>query len=125
MAKIEILECGHAESPHSDITRGYGCDAQGNRNCYECCQKHDLEQIEETGEVFAYLKNDNGFRTVTGWPGYLISDQVKILSTSRDNFGGERTYLRFRVGNHIYSGFGLGDGMYLRAKRTKLTSLEA
>jgi hypothetical protein len=34
----ELLECGHAESPHSDFTRGYGTRADGSRHCYACCQ---------------------------------------------------------------------------------------
>jgi len=27
----ESLECGHEESPHNDITRGYGTDKNGNK----------------------------------------------------------------------------------------------
>jgi hypothetical protein len=129
MKQPELItcDCRHLESPHSDFTRGYGRDNQGKTHCYDCCQKDNLNQIKKTGHVFAYLSKDpdTGHLSITNWPGRPLSDTVHILGESRDNFGGERTYLRFLIGDTIYSGFGLGVGMYLRAKRTKLTDLYA
>jgi len=120
----KLLECGHPESPHGKHTFGYSRDATGKiRSCYDCFLKMELADIEKSGRVFAYLTKKNGKHSVTGWPGYVISDDVLILKQLRDSFGGERTYLRFQIGDKIYSGFGMGVGMYLRARLTKLTSL--
>ena len=121
----EILDCGHPPTPDSGCGTGYGSDSAGKKSCYECCHKQELIDIEKTGKVFAYLTKKNGKHLITNWPGYLLSDNVVILSRSRDNFGGDRTYLRFRIDTSIYSGFGMGESMYLRAKLTKLTDLHA
>lgn len=116
---VDLLECGHPESDHSDITRGYGRDSEGNRHCYDCCLEIEKESMRKTGQVFAY---HSGY-SVTIWPGNVISNDVYVLSHSMDNFGGERTYLRFMFEGEIWSGFSMGEGMYLRARRTKLKSL--
>ena len=122
-----LCDCGHLESPHSDFTRGYGTDDQGKTHCYDCCARDELLQIEKTGRVFAYLTKDpdTGHLAITNWPGPVLSSSVLILSQNTDNFGGERTYLRFLIDDQVYSGFGLGVGMYLRAKLTQLTDLYA
>lgn len=121
-SKTQKLDCGHTITvPNGSLATGYGPDMHGKRHCYDCCHVLELEQIKETGRVFAYLGNDE--KTVETWHGSILSDDVRVLSRSRDNFGGERTYLRFRIDGKIYSGFGLGVGMYLRARRTNLGGL--
>lgn len=55
MVKPEILECGHPESPHSDITRGYGTNKDGKRHCYACCAEHDKADMIATGRATLYL----------------------------------------------------------------------
>jgi hypothetical protein len=126
----ELLDCGHKPSPHNDFTTGYGVDDKGKKSCYDCCLKWEKEQMRKYGNVMAYHSRmkTGGPGTyephaVTLWPGNVISDQVHILSHLTDNFGGERTYLRFVFEGEIWSGFSMGEGTYLRAKRTKLTSL--
>lgn len=93
----ELLECGHPESPHSDITRGYGTDSQGNRHCYACCAERDKQQMRDTGKICLYLtyesganmRTDNGCNRfafgryfdgkLTNWPGSLsIPCRVRI-----------------------------------------------
>ena len=128
---MKLLDCGHPESPHNEFTTGYGIDQNGKKSCYDCCLESEKESMRKNGTVFAYhgkpktkppIKHfETG--TITNWPGGIISDRVLILSHCVDNFGGERTYLRFEFENEIWSGFSMGEGMYLRAKRTKLKEL--
>jgi len=66
---MEMLECGHAESPHSTITRGYGTDAQGNRHCYDCCAAMDRASMIETGKATMYLTEGETGSWITNWPG--------------------------------------------------------
>lgn len=123
------LDCGHKPSaprylhPHGmPLSTGYGRDPKtGETFCYECATKKEKARIRETGQVFAYLSGDG--KCVTDWPGGVLSDRVRVLSESRDNFGGERIYLRFEFEGDIYSGFAMGWGVYLRARKTKLKSL--
>jgi len=118
-----VLHCGHPVSEHSPITTGYGVDKDGNKFCYACCFKEDLKSMRRLGRCMAYLSEDG--KKITTWPGEIISDKVLILSKGRDSFGGERTYIRFMFDNQVWSGWGMGHGMYLRAKRTKIESLYA
>jgi len=118
-----VLYCGHKESERGSITVGYGVDKDGKAHCYACCLKEDLRFMRRVGRCTAYLSEDS--RKITTWPGEVISDKVLILSKGRDSFGGERTYFRFMFDGQVWSGFGMGPGMYLRAKRTKIKSLYA
>ena len=72
-----------------------------------------------------YHSKENGKNVLSSWSGLTISDKVEILNYSTDNFGGKRTYLRFVFDNEIWSGFSMGVGMYMRAKRTKIKELYA
>lgn len=74
MTTPETLECGHTESPHSDITRGYGQDADGKRYCYACCAERDRADMIASGKATLYLvprKEVNRFE-VRNWPGSLV-----------------------------------------------------
>ena len=125
MEKELILDCGHKESAHSEYTRGYGTDKDGKKHCYKCCLEMDKKEMRKTGKCFAYHSKENGKDVISSWPGLTISDKVEILNYSTDNFGGKRTYLRFVFDNEIWSGFSMGVGMYMRAKRTKIKELYA
>jgi len=118
-----MLDCGHNPSPHSEISTGIAHSLDGRRLCYDCAFQEEVRQYKQENRMIAYLSDDG--RRITNWPGYTISAQVFILNESRDNFGGERIYLRFVFDDSIWSGFAMGRGMYLRAKRTKLIGLYA
>lgn len=76
----EILECGHPESDHSSITRGYGW-MNGERHCYDCCAERDRYQMLETGKATLYLTLKDAFTPdgnpngktgeISNWPGSL------------------------------------------------------
>lgn len=124
-------DCGHKPTAPKHLydngipmTTGYGSDPNtGKTFCFECA--HDIERdlIRKSDKVFAYLSSDG--KQVHDWPGGVMSDKVLVLSESTDNFGGTRIYLRFEFEGVIFSGFAMGRGVYLRAKRTKLKGLYA
>jgi hypothetical protein len=85
---IAKLDCGHPESDHSEITRGYGQTADGKKICYECCAENDRKAMLDNGKIILYLTPanlrdtaPNGFRGLDGekvsrwqvsnWPGSL------------------------------------------------------
>ena len=59
------------ESNHSSITRGYGVDSDGKRQCYECCGEADRRGMRQTGRVTLYLIKDGYRWHVSNWPGSL------------------------------------------------------
>ena len=100
MSVVEVLECGHAESPHSDFTRGYGTDRDGSRHCYDCCAERERVAMIETGRATLYLtapesglpnfKPQNGMRhELTDWPGKLRF-LVGYIRKGRHNIAGVR-----------------------------------
>jgi len=125
------LDCGHKPTAPEHfynngipITTGYGSDREtGETFCFDCAHDKERELIRKSDRVFAYLSSDG--KQVQDWPGGTLSDKVRLLSEGHDNFGGYRIYLRFEFEGVIFSGFAMGRGVYLRAKRTKLESLWA
>jgi len=113
-----VLECGHAESLHSDITRGYGTDAKGNRHCYDCCHASDLSTMKETGRIDAYLSGNR----ITNWPGRSLLTVQREWETSAGGFlSGHRitrVYALATDGSR-WHGRGPGQGMYIRMRRYK------
>lgn len=80
MAETLTLDCGHPESPHSDITRGYGTRADGTRHCYDCCQRFDLETIASGEPIVAYVSSDK--RSIVNWPGRELM-RIRAIWTSK------------------------------------------
>lgn len=116
---MELLDCGHVESPHGEYTSGYGYDRAGKRYCYDCCSSRDMRHMEETGEICAYLASDG--KTVTGWPGFVLLHVTREWVTSAGGFARHtaitRVWARDRNGN-MWHGRGLGRGMYMRLRRS-------
>ena len=117
---MKSLDCGHFPSPHGKHATG---TARFNNEemCWDCAYKIEKGDAIKHGNIFAYLSEDG--KKVTNWPGMVFSDNLHFLCNMTDNFGGERTYLRFRFNGDVWSGFAMGKGMYLRARKTKLKSL--
>ena len=114
---METLECGHEESPHSDITRGYGRDDKGNRHCYTCCEKRDRESLKTETRLFAYLsKAIDGTLEITAWPGWKLAT-VTTIKTHPTNFGGSLSRFWARdVFGQYWVGSSPGVGMYARLR---------
>lgn len=117
---IELLECGHPESAHLSITRGYGTDKDGKRSCYTCCQAGDIKTMQETGRIDAYLSSDS--KTITNWPGMPLARVTEAWETSAGGFKRGMNITRVRAiaadGTRWY-GSGPGAGMYIRLRRAK------
>ena len=82
---MEILDCGHPESEHSEFTRGYGTTADGKRHCYTCCADQDRSAMVRDGKIVLYLTE----KGVTNWPGSLVFPVVHKRK-GRHNMAGTR-----------------------------------
>jgi hypothetical protein len=100
----EILECGHAPSPHGEHTTGYGVDIHGARFCYECAAKRDRADMLATGRATLYL-TDKG---LTNWPGSLFII-VSERKTGRHNMARVRYDVWFTFGGAEWHGVQYGD----------------
>lgn len=119
---MKKLDCGHFPSPHGKHTTGT-THFNDQEVCWDCAYNIEKRDAIKHGKMLAYLSENRN--EITNWTGKAFSTDVCILREMRDNFGGERTYLRFRFNREVWSGFTMGRGMYLRAKRTKLHNLYA
>lgn len=113
------LECGHPGSDHSDITRGYGRDADGKRYCYACCTQRDLELLADCARnnkpFGAYLVNNR----IQNWPGHDLGLAVHV--GKKHPFSRERNYIR-ATDNQGNSWYGTGsEGMWATIRPTKKT----
>lgn len=120
-ATIEILECGHVESPHASFTPGWGTDPETKkRYCYACCHKHDLEHMAKDGRINAYLSGDG--LTISNWPGAPLAKVTREWVTSAGGFLSGHTITRIQAvaadGSRWY-GRGPGRGMYICIRRAK------
>jgi len=103
------LDCGHPESPHSDITRGYGIDLQGRKICYGCCAENDRAQMRKTGKACLYLtRNKVGAHELSNWPGSL-KIPVLFVRKGRHNIAKVRYDFEFRFEGLRWIGTVYGD----------------
>lgn len=78
-------------------------------------EQYELHR-DKPDSFFAYLSSDG--RSVTTWTGDILG-YVSRLSTWRDNFGGVRHHISFRMAGRDYYAQGPGKGMYTRCKAYK------
>ncbi len=115
----ELLTCGHPESLHSDITRGYGKDASGDTYCYDCCTSRDLATMADTGRIDAYLSSDGN--RITNWPGRVLATVTAEWETSAGGFARRTMITRVTAraaDGSMWYGRGPGRGMYIRLRRS-------
>jgi hypothetical protein len=117
-----MLDCGHPESEHSSITRGYGKDSEGKTFCYDCCAKMDLEFMQSRGKIALYLVNHDNKYFVTNWPGSLSFPIRGKVIKGHHNIAGTRYDVWFYVPNdkYLWHGIQYGDNTQIcHCKRTK------
>lgn len=104
-----ICDCGHPESPHSSITRGYGIDEQGKTFCYACCADNDRKAMRETGRICLYLTGDKirGYK-LTNWPGSFIIP-LNHVAKGCHNIAGSRYDFRFTFEGQLWAGVQYGE----------------
>lgn len=129
----ELLECGHAESAHSEITRGYGTNAKGERHCYACCAEQDKAHMREHGKICLYLttkpdqdgqiaRRDSfgkyGDAKITNWPSSL--EFKGRYRKGSHNMAGSRYDVWFTFENTNWHGVQYGENTQIvHCKRIK------
>jgi hypothetical protein len=91
--------------PVISFVTGYGIDKEGNKVCYACCAKQELESMLETGKATLYFCKDK----VTDWSGEL-SFKVLEQKTGRHNIANVRYDYWFRTPDaKLWHGYTIGD----------------
>lgn len=113
---MELLDCGHEPSAHSEITTGYGIDSDDKKHCYGCCALKDKERMKQEGKITLYLvKNE-----VTNWTGSLRFP-VTYQKRGNHNIAGVRYDVWFWVDGEKWHGIQYGDNTQIcRCKRIRL-----
>lgn len=120
----ELLECGHPESEHSSITRGYGTDDKGNRHCYDCCAKQDIDYMKQHGKISLYLTHNSntGLWKVSNWPSSLTFFPWHVKEWKASAFRGyidaATAYFNGPDG-YVWTAIRKGNMDLCRCKRTK------
>lgn len=70
--------------------------------------------------VMAYMSEDG--RKITDWHGHVLTETIQKLGERATNCG-TGFYLRFELNGKTYSGFCLGNGGIIHARRTKKTMI--
>ena len=112
----ELLFCGHVESEHDPLTRGYGIDSAGNKHCYDCCLARDLGAMRRDKKAMLYLDDAK----VTNWIGNLCI-KIGTLKKSRHNIARVRYDFWFVFDGHVWHGVQYGDNTqiaYCRQTKT-------
>lgn len=108
----KILDCGHPESEHLDITTGYGTDANGKTYCYDCCAEADKKEMRKTGRATLYLiivnNGTSNYAKVTNWPGSLVFDYLHYRK-GHHNIAGTRYDVWFKFEGKTWHGVTFGD----------------
>lgn len=119
---IERLDCGHPESAHSSITRGYAI-LHGIKVCYDCAQSQEIADLKTAQRYTAYLTADGPYRhSLTGWVGWKLATVTRLWETSAGGFCRGRNIMRFRatdVHGQKWYGTSPGVGMYARMHKAK------
>ena len=114
---MTVLDCGHAPSSRIGGGAGYGVKEDGSKHCYECCGKHDLKQMKETGKITLYFEKEQ--RRVVNWPS-TISFDVTTIRESYHHLARVRYDYWFKLDGYLWHGYTVGDNTQIaHCKRTK------
>jgi hypothetical protein len=102
---------------------GYGTDRAGNKICYPCCAKHDIEDMVKEGKYTLYLSRvEDGLWYVTNWPGSLKLRVTYLNESHTAGFGNgmSRRDVRF-IGPDakLWYGRNQGNSQLVRCRRMK------
>ncbi len=102
-------QCGEHKIHENNISTGYGIDKEGNKVCFDCCGKNDMEILKNLpkGEKMC-LYLDTKQMYITNWPGSL---KLKVWSIrkGRHNIAGNRYDTWFNLGKQNYHAVQYGD----------------
>lgn len=108
-----MCDCGHMESDHSDITRGYGIDGEGKTHCVACCAEQTRQRMRDTGRITLYLEGEGPDRYwLTDWHASLVIFPYRAR-TGRHNWAGKRYDVWFSFEECDWHGVQYGDNTQL------------
>ena len=114
---MEILDCGHEPSKHSQFMTGYGVQ-NGKKYCYECCAKNELKAMQEDGRATLYLVKTVGEYEVSNWTGSLRFKPV--VRKGKHNIARSRYDAWFMVNGQKWHGVNYGEfSQLLHCKKMK------
>lgn len=119
---IELLSCGHPESEHSPITRGWAIKQDGTKICYDCAHSQELANLKTSQHYCAYLTRKDGHLLLTTWVGWTLATVTESTMTTLSAFGHRHSRVYFRaidVHGTKWYGNSPGEGMYARMHRAK------
>lgn len=114
--KFKCNECKMDIAHNDTITTGYGVDKAGNKVCFGCCAKHDLNELLNLNhgkKFYMYLTKQEynapcGAKYkkwfVSNWPNSLKIPCVHVTN-GRHNFSGKRIDAWFYIGDKKYWAF--------------------
>ena len=104
--KVFCSSCGSECNPNG-ITTGYGQDKDGNKVCFECCGKQDLETMRNKGDIWLYLTFETAKQIVTHIGGKTQPPRVIANSAKLTNWPGSLLIKcnHARRGNHNMAGY--------------------
>lgn len=113
-------DCGHLESEHSKITRGYATDSDGKTWCYDCALERELADMRTSGKATLYLtKDSDGNHIVSNWPG-TFKRKVTGYRVGRHNIARKRYDAYFGFEGYWWHAVSYGDNTEIaHCKRTK------
>ncbi len=113
-----VCDCGHFESPCSDVTRGYGEDASGKTWCLDCCLMRDKAALLTDTRTTHYLSGDGRF--LTDWHGRQLGVVVRHGAVHPFSARGDRRrYITVRdLHGQTWHGTGAA-GMWASLKKSK------
>lgn len=95
--------CKQTKEPSKDgISTGYGTDQQGNKICFDCCGKRDVEELHNLpigGKTIQYWDGKH----VINWPGTLSITPAKVV-VGKHNIARTQTLVYFNLDRHRYLG---------------------
>lgn len=119
----DLLDCGHAPSPHSPHTTGYGTRTDGTTACYECCAEVDKASMREHGKITLYFADGKWPHSpqISNWPGSLSFIAFNITRSHGGGFAGRYPIVsgRFRFEGALWTFRNAGDNQIARCRKLK------
>lgn len=109
ITEFDCYQCKEHKIHESDISTGYGSDKDGNKICFDCCGKNDMEQLRNLKpkeKMCLYLNTKN--KKITNWPGTL-KIQLHYIREGKHNIAGKRYDTWFSLGQFNYHGVQYGN----------------
>jgi len=102
-------QCNENKVHESDFSTGYATNKAGEKICFDCCGKNDLDELvnlKPKQKTWLYLNTST--KVITNWPGTLKIN-VGYIRQGRHNIAGKRYDTWFNLGQFNYHAVQFGD----------------